>query len=227
MCHTLCYPCRHGFALLVVNMPTGERFVYAQCLLHVLMSVHKVWPYISFYDINCKFGPHFHKVAAECGRAGMWPPELAAWASQLHMPLPPFHKYMHSAACAAQHALELLPAAGLGAGEPTEVLNRYLGIAGTVLQYATKAVRAVWLEVLLLSWRLKKENDLPMLLWRMWCKARVQQASYGDEQEQLWDQAEAEGIDKAQVCGVLGKYGASKLQHSWRQHSPQVPKSCS
>jgi hypothetical protein len=176
------------------------------------MSVHKVWPYISFYDINCKFGPHFHKVAAECGRAGMWSHPLASWASELHMPLPPFHRYMHSAACAAQHALDLLPAAGIGVGEPTEVLNRYLGIAGTVLQYATRAVRAVWLEVLLQAWQLKKENDLPKLLWRMWCKARVQQSTSSAEQAQLWKQALDAGADVDEVCVQGERY---KVHPAW------------
>lgn len=186
--------------------------MYAQYLLHVLMSVHKVWPYISFYDINCRFGPHFRKVAAECGSSGLWPPHLAAWASQLHTPLPPFHKYMHSSACAARHAMELLPAAGLGVGEPTEVLNRYIGIAGTVLQYASKAVRAVWLEVLLLAWQDKKEQDLPMLLWRMWCKACVQQTTYHKEQKQLGREAMRLGANRNQVgrcrsgrCRSLGR----------------------
>lgn len=190
---------RHGFALLAVNMPTGERFVYAQSLLHILMGVHNVWPFLSFYDINCKFGPHFRAVAQASGSSGLWLPQAAAWGAHMHMPLPPFHKYMHSAECAASHALELVAAAGLGCGEPTEVLNKYLGIAGTVLQYASKPVRALWLEVLLLAWRLKKEQDLPSLLWRMSCKALAQYQMYGREQEELFERGCTAGVDLAQV----------------------------
>jgi hypothetical protein len=194
---------RHGFALLVVNMPTGERFVYAQVLLHILMGVHMVWPYMLLYDINCKFGPHFRSVAAECGSTGLWSAAAAAWGSALEAPLPQFHKHMHSISCANRHAMELTLAAGMGSGEPTEVMNRFLGVAGSVLQYAGKAVRAVWVEVLLQAWRRKKELDLPSLLWRMWSKAYAQRVSFCTENMDLYNKAVDAGVAAELVSGPL------------------------
>lgn len=189
---------------MVVNMPTGERFVYAQVLLHLLLAVHLVWPYICYYDINCKFGPHMRGVADVCGRNGWWMAAAAAWGRTLETPLPPFHRHMHSIACSSRHALELIPAAGMGCGEPTEVLNRFLGVAGSVLQYAAKAVRAVWVEVLLLAWRQKKELDLPALLWRMFFKAWAQHQAYCLENAQLFQSALSAGVPSEQVGSASG-----------------------
>jgi hypothetical protein len=71
------------------------------------------------------------------------------------MPLPPFHAHMHMAACQAQNTLSRVPAGGTGIGEPTEQINRFLGLAGVVLQYATLSARALWLEVLFRRWNVR------------------------------------------------------------------------
>jgi hypothetical protein len=52
----------------------------------------------------------------------------------MQMPLPPFHAHMHMASCQAQNSLKQVPAGGTGIGEPTEQMNRFLGLAGVVLQ---------------------------------------------------------------------------------------------
>lgn len=89
----------------------------------------------------------------------------------LRMPLPPFHLLMHIASCQAKNALNRVPAGGLGLGEPTEQLNRFLGLAGVVLQYTTLSVRALWLEVLISRWNEHKRRDLPRVLVQAACRA--------------------------------------------------------
>lgn len=188
--------------LMAVNMPgAGERFVFAQCLLHLLMRAHNVWPYGSFYDINCRFGPHFRNVSAACGASGLWSPPLAAWGSELLTPLPPFHRYMHTAECAEKHTLELHAPLGMGSGEPTETANGYLGIQGGVLQYCRKPVRVIWLEAQILGWQCKKADDLPSLLLRTWHKACLTEQLYMKEQLRLALKAVKDcGVPSDQVC---------------------------
>lgn len=181
--------------LLAVNMPgSGERFVFAQCLLHILMRSRNVWPYCSFYDINCRFGPHFRDVAQAFGDSGLWPAALAAWGSCLLTPLPPFHEYMHNAKCVQQHTLELHKALGMGAGEPAEPVNGFLGKPGSVLQYSRKGIRVVWLDAQILGWQRKKADDLPDLLLRTWHKARLMEQHFLMEQCELGQQAYACGV---------------------------------
>lgn len=188
--------------LMAVNMPgAGERFVFAQCLLHLLMRAHNVWPYGSFYDINCRFGPHFRNVSAACGASGLWSSPLAAWGSELLTPLPPFHRYMHTAECAEKHTLELHAPLGMGSGEPTETANGYLGIQGGVLQYCRKPVRVIWLEAQILGWQCKKADDLPSLLLRTWHKACLTEQLYMKEQLRLALKAVKDcGVPSDQVC---------------------------
>jgi len=54
--------------------------------------------------------------------------------------------------CQAENSLKQVPAGGTGIGEPTEQMNRFLGLAGVVLQYTTLAARALWLEVSFRQW---------------------------------------------------------------------------
>lgn len=163
-------------------MPVGEKWAYAICLLHILMSIHNVWPYVSFYDINCKFKAHFRQFAEL--RSG-WSALLVAWALAMAMPLPPFHVNMHNPECIERNTLKHVDAVGRGAGEPAEIFNRYLGLSGMVLQYASKPVRELWLEVMMLAWRSKKEADLPRLLVSMHSKAVLQERLSLEEQSQL------------------------------------------
>jgi hypothetical protein len=168
--------------LAAVNMPVGEKRAYAICLLHILMCIHNVWPFLSLYDINCRWRSHFRQFVSHISG---WPAELQAWALAMHMPLPPFHINMHSAECAEENSLKRIAGAGRGNGEPTEIFNRFLGLSGAVLQYAAKAVRETWLEVQMLEWTRKKEADLPGLLVRMLLRARVEEAVYVQQMQQL------------------------------------------
>lgn len=112
-----------GSCCLPSTCPAPVSALCLQCLVHILMRAHNVWPYCIFYDINCRFGLHFRDMAQACGDSGLWPAALAAWGSCLLTPLPPFHKYMHTAKCAQKHTLELHKALGMGAGEPPEPAN--------------------------------------------------------------------------------------------------------
>lgn len=189
--------------LMAVNMlGSGERFVFAQCLLHLLMRTHNVWPYGSFYDINCRFGPHFRSASEACGSSGLWPLSLASWGSNLRTPLPPFHRYMHTPACSEKHTLELNAALGMGSGEPTETANGYLGIAGSILQYCRKPVRLIWLEAQIMGWQDKKAEDLPSLLLRTWHKAGLSEERYSKEQIRLGQRALERGALLDEVCST-------------------------
>jgi hypothetical protein len=174
--------CRHGFVLAAVNMPVGEKWAYADCLLHILMDIHNVWPFLSLYDINCKWSSHFRQFVSDLSGWRAW---LKTWALAMRLPLPPFHVNMHSAECAERNSLKRIAGAGRGNGEPTEIFNRYLGLSGAVLQYAALHVRELWLEVQMLEWERMKEEDLAALLVRMLRRAQAQEAVYLEQQQRL------------------------------------------
>ena len=113
-----------------------------------------------------------------------WTEEQKAWAlHKLQMPLPPFHKHMHMASCQVQNGLERVAAGGTGIGEPTEQMNRFMGLAGVVLQYVTLAARALWLEVLFSQWNRRKAKDLPSLLVRAAYRSHAKKAQLVSEQD--------------------------------------------
>jgi hypothetical protein len=177
-------------------MPVGEKWAYAICLLHILMCIHNVWPFLSLYDINCRWGPHFRRFVEQ--QSG-WHPALCAWALAMPLPLPPFHIKMHSASCAERNSLKCVDGAGRGCGEPHEICNRFLGQSGMTLQYAAKPVRELWLELQMLAWQRKKEIDLAPLLVRMWMRATAQWQLSLTEQAQLAEQALKLGATEEQV----------------------------
>jgi hypothetical protein len=106
---------------------------------------------------------------------------------------------MHNAKCAQQHTLELHKALGMGAGEPAEPANGFLGKPGGVLQYCRKGIRVIWLEAQILSWQRKKVDDLPDLLLRTWHKARLMEQHFVMEQCELGQQALACGVSLDEV----------------------------
>lgn len=167
-------------------MPVGEKWAYAICLLNILMRIHNVWPFLSLYDINCKWSSHFRQFVSQ---GSGWLAWLRAWALAMQLPLPPFHINMHSAECAERNSLKRIAGAGRGNGEPTEIFNRYLGLCGAVLQYAAHLVRQIWLEVQMLEWERMKEEDLPGLLVRMLRRAQAEEAVYLEQQQRLLAEA--------------------------------------
>lgn len=51
--------CRHAFLLLLLNFPTGERYIYAVFVIYNLLVLHKIGPLFFWYDVNCRFKQHF------------------------------------------------------------------------------------------------------------------------------------------------------------------------
>ena len=143
-------------------------------------------------------------------------------------PLPPFHVHMHQASCQAKNSLNLVPAGGTGIGEPTEQMNRYLGVAGVVLQYAALASRALWLETLFRNWNLRKSRDLPRLLVDSGFRAEALRQQLSKQQDNLAAQACAVGRElglldegfKQQVGCAYERRGSCLtsrcLQESWQ-----------
>lgn len=144
----------------------------------------------------CRYQAHFRNWVQQHSE---WPQSLRNRAlQQMALPLPPFHAHMHMAACQAKNSLSRVPAGGTGIGEPTEQMNRFLGLAGVVLQYATLSARALWLEVLFRRWNLRKWRDLPRLLESSGYRAAARKARLTEQQCDLAKQAAA----VAKVSGV-------------------------
>ena len=123
------------------------------------------------------------------------------------MPLPPFHVHMHTASCQAQNALNRVDGGGLGMGEPTEQMNRYLGIAGVVLQYAALANRALWLEVLFRRWNLRKQAGLPRLLVHAGYRAIARRQQQTQEKTERLKQA----VQAVKSLRAQGKVDAARV----------------
>lgn len=168
-------------------MPTGERWAYAIFLLDLLMREHNILPYLMMYDINCKFKVHFKNWVAHQSSWPQWMRDFAL--TVMALPLPPLHVHMHVPDCQAKNSLSQVLAGGTGIGEPTEQMNRFLGLAGVVLQYTTLAARALWLEVLFRQWNHRKWLDLPRLLVSTGYRAQARTAQLTEQQEQLAGQA--------------------------------------
>ena len=97
--------CRHGHLISALDLPTGERYIYAIFLLHRLLfgafreRVGILVVSVLWYDINCKFGPYLRNWAQALHVAGKLSAEqLRAFLSIL-TPLPPFHSNAHRQAC--------------------------------------------------------------------------------------------------------------------------------
>lgn len=190
--------------LAAVDLPLGESWVFAIMLLHVLMYTHNVWPFAMFYDVNCKFGAHFKNWVVNYSG---WPAALQAWALAMAFPLPPFHANMHTADCVSKHSMLLHQGIGRGTGEPPEQLNRYMGPAGTVMQYQAHPKRALWLELLFgLGWnRRRKQADLAPNLMRIACRTAVLIKQIQEEMGTLGTEAVALGCEE-QVGSVLSSW---------------------
>lgn len=86
--------CRHGFLLVLMDILTGERYIYAILMLCFLMFTSlpggAILPVsVLWYDINCKFGAYLKRWAE-----GLPEPKRQA-VMRILTPLPGFHKYAH------------------------------------------------------------------------------------------------------------------------------------
>lgn len=95
--------CDHGICLLAVMMTAGENWRYATMLQRRLLEGNIVLATL-FYDINCRYGPHFMRWLE---RQHDLDPVVLAAARKMQTPLPPFHVSMHSKECQRQCSLLL------------------------------------------------------------------------------------------------------------------------
>lgn len=85
--------CRHAVVVHLMDITTGERYIYAAIMLYCLLVTYAVSILVVWYDINCKFGGYFARWAKGIA-------ELQSALSRLpgglpRFPLPVFHRYSH------------------------------------------------------------------------------------------------------------------------------------
>ena len=142
-------------------MNSGENWRYATMLV-LLMLMANIVPLFFFYDINCRFAAYFLRWLAS--RSDLSPQAKAA-AAAIYMALPPFHVYMHNAACRQEHGLqnERFPAYGRPSGESTEVYWSMMNRLAR-LKYATLLYMSVFVEGLIADINARKRAELATLI---------------------------------------------------------------
>ena len=90
--------CRHAVVGAMVDISTGERYIYTTAMIYYLL-LQRVAVTVVWYDINCKFAIYFTRLVQACAplcNALNEPGHLAAVGRRiLAFPLPPWHKYAH------------------------------------------------------------------------------------------------------------------------------------
>ncbi|PSC76296.1 Tcr1 transposon ORF2 [Micractinium conductrix] len=126
--------CRHSVVAHVMDIGTGERYIYGAIMLYMLMVQHALQVVVVWYDINCKFEPWFKRWAV--AKAVLLP--VLQCAAAVLFPLPVWHRYAHSAACQGRN--DALYAQGVGRQyhEPAETLWAWLSALGIITQYMTQ-----------------------------------------------------------------------------------------
>ena len=113
--------CRHGYCGVALNMFTGERYAYAlQMLFKICIEQHIVVLFL-WYDINCRFKSRWPKWLRKLEDMKQHRIEPAVW--NMKFPLPPFHKYAHSARCQQENSASKFEGVGRPPGE-----NRFFSI---------------------------------------------------------------------------------------------------
>ena len=82
--------CRHSIVAHLMDISTGERYIYACVMLYALMMTHAMPVLFVWYDINCRFSGYFLK----------WASAILALSELLQrvatkFALPVFHRYAH------------------------------------------------------------------------------------------------------------------------------------
>ena len=100
--------CRHGVVAHLLDISTGERYIYACVMLYALLVMCAIPLLVVWYDINCKFRGYFMRWAAGF-------PALLAALSQVpegfpSFPLPCFHRYSHRQVSIARTYCGCVPA---------------------------------------------------------------------------------------------------------------------
>ena len=87
---TGCTTCRHYVVAQLMDISTGERYIYGCVMLHALMVQHRIPIQVVWYDINCRFSAYFRQWACKH-------PMLASLLVYVgtKFVLPIFHRYSH------------------------------------------------------------------------------------------------------------------------------------
>lgn len=132
--------CSHSNLLFAFNLHGGERWGYGLFCLSEMAS--KGYNSVALnYDINCRFGK---------GAAAFL--ELLGRTLPCFLPVPGFHAKMHDSACQSLNRGDRFEGIGLGRGEPTEIMNAYLGRAAQRTRYMLDKTRAIFLSVKARLW---------------------------------------------------------------------------
>ena len=114
--------CRHGYCGAAINMFTGERYCYALLVLYVISIQQQIVVTFLWYDINCRFKSRWPKWLANLEFMGYNVLD-AVWS--MRFPLPPFHKYAHSAGCQLENSCGNMKGAGRPPGKNGFSLNTH------------------------------------------------------------------------------------------------------
>lgn len=179
-------------------------------MLFMLLSAGML-PLFWWYDINCRYASHVMAWAAACSGTLLTPTQ-AEWVQRLmKFPLPPWHHYMHNLACQRLNSFKRMFWAGLGHGEPYEILWSKLRGMGSLLQSSTLAGRQLAIERAVALWNRNKRLGLPDLLGRMFYRAKLKKeeasarvTAISNEMRKIWEAAtpEAKATLLAQINDV-------------------------
>ena len=106
--------CRHGYCGIALNMFTGERYMYGLFMLYLLCIQRQIVVLFFWYDIGCRFKSRWPKWLNNMESSGEHVDEALRGMS---FPLPPFHKYAHSAACQMANSSSGMEGAGRPPGD--------------------------------------------------------------------------------------------------------------
>ena len=84
--------CRHSIVAHLMDISTGERYVYAAVMLYALMVFYSIPVLFVWYDINCRFCAYFLHWATKHPALQA---ALALVTGGIKFPLPCFHRYSH------------------------------------------------------------------------------------------------------------------------------------
>lgn len=161
----------------------GERWCYASQLLEWILlgkintnhdltdsnSPYIILPQFLWYDINCRFKEHA-KAWGLAKRDVLG--HIADWVGHvMQYPLPSFHHSMHIASCQWNNSFKTMVGAGLGVGEPPEYTWSQFRRAGHILQYQSLAVRAIFLERMVLLWNQSRRKKIIAYLGNAYVRA--------------------------------------------------------
>jgi hypothetical protein len=102
--------CRHGYCGVALNMFTGERYAYALLMLFTVCIEQHIVVLFLWYDINCRFKSRWPKWLRKLEDMKEHCIEPAVW--NMSFPLPPFHKYAHSARCQQENSASNIEGVG-------------------------------------------------------------------------------------------------------------------